>query len=107
MIPTSDFGALRAFTAVAEALSFSRAAATLDVSSSALSQTCALEDRVGTRLLNRTTRSVSLTMAGRALLDRIGPAMEELNAAVDHLRASDGKPAGIVRIHAFRDDLHE
>ncbi len=103
MIPTSDFGALRAFTAVAEALSFSRAADILGVSSSALSQTVrGLEDRVGTRLLNRTTRSVSLTVAGRALLDRLGPVMEELDAAVDHLRASDGKPAGIVRIHAFR-----
>lgn len=103
MIPTSDFGALRAFVAVAEALSFSRAADGLNLSPSALSQTVrGLEDRLGARLLNRTTRSVSLTDTGRALLERVRPALEELDAAVGQLRASDGRPAGTVRIHAFR-----
>ncbi len=103
MIPTSDYGGLRAFVAVAEALSFGRAADMLGISSSALSQTIrGLEDRVGTRLLNRTTRSVSLTEAGRALLDRIRPAVDELGAAIDQLRSADGRPAGTVRIHSFR-----
>ena len=103
MIPTSDFGALRAFVAVAEALSFSRAADGLGVSPSALSQTIrGLEDRVGARLLNRTTRSVSLTEAGQALLERVRPAVAELGAAVGQLRAAEGRPAGTVRIHAFR-----
>jgi DNA-binding transcriptional LysR family regulator len=103
MIPTSDYGGLRAFVAVAEALSFGRAADMLGISSSALSQTIrGLEDRVGTRLLNRTTRSVSLTEAGRALLDRIRPAVDELGAAIDQLRSADGRPTGTVRIHSFR-----
>ena len=103
MIPTSDFGALRAFVAVAEALSFSRAADALGVSPSALSQTLrGLEDRVGVRLLNRTTRSVSLTEAGRALLERARPALDELGAAVEELRTTGGRPSGVVRVHAFR-----
>jgi DNA-binding transcriptional LysR family regulator len=103
MIPTSDYGGLRAFVAVAEALSFGRAADALGVSSSALSQTIrGLEDRVGARLLNRTTRSVSLTEAGRALFERVRPAVDELGAAIDQLRAADGRPTGTVRIHSFR-----
>ena len=103
LIPTSEIGALRAFVAVARALSFSRAADTLGVSPSALSQTLrGLEDRVGVRLLNRSTRSVSLTEAGRTLLDRVRPAVEELGAALDQLRATNGRPAGTVRVHAFR-----
>ena len=103
MISTSEFGALRAFVAVAETLNFTRAADMLGVSSSALSQAVrGLEDRVGARLLNRTTRSVSLTEAGRALLDRVRPAVTELGAAFDQLRAADGRPTGTVRIHAFR-----
>ena len=103
MIPTSDFGALRAFVAIAEELSFSRAAEALGVSSSALSQMLrGLEGRVGTRLLNRTTRSVSLTEAGRALFDRVHPAVVELGTAMDQARAADGRPAGTVKIHVFR-----
>ena len=62
ILSTSDFGQLRAFVAVAEALNFSRAAERLGVSSSALSQMVrGLEERVGVRLFNRSTRSVSLT----------------------------------------------
>ena len=75
----------------------------MGVSPSALSQTIrGLEDRVGARLLNRTTRSVSLTEVGQAFLERVRPAMEELGAAVGQLRAADGRPAGTVRIHAIR-----
>lgn len=103
MLPSSDLGALRAFAAVAESLSFSRAADALGVSPSALSQTVrGLEDRVGSRLFNRTTRSVSLTEAGRTLFERVRPAMGDLGAAVEQVRSANGRPAGTVRVHAFR-----
>ena len=103
MISTIDLNALRSFIAVVELSSFSRAAEALRVSPSALSQIVrGLEERAGTRLLNRTTRSMSLTEAGRALLERVQPAIQELGAAIDQLRAADGRPAGTVRIHAFR-----
>ena len=103
MLSTSDFSQLRAFVAVGEALSFSRAAAVLGVSPSALSQTVrGFEERVGLRLLNRTTRSVSLTEAGQALLQRVRPAVFDLDAAVKQAKQSRERPAGHVRVHAFR-----
>ena len=103
MILTSDFGALRAFVAVAEALSFSRAASALGVSSSALTQAVRrLEDRIGARLLNRTTRSVSLTEAGQALYDRVRPAIDELGTVMDQGHGVTGRLTGTVRVHAFR-----
>jgi DNA-binding transcriptional LysR family regulator len=83
LLSTADFGQLRAFVAVAEALNFTRAAEKLGVSSSALSQLVrSLEERVGVRLLNRNTRSVSLTEAGDRLFQRVKPAVEELGAAI-------------------------
>ena len=83
----SDYGQLRAFVMVGEALSFSRAAEALGVSPSALSQLVrGLEDRVGARLFNRTTRSVALTEAGEALFQRVRPAVAELGAAVGQAR---------------------
>ena len=103
MIQAQEFGAIRAFVAVAEALSFSRAASGLGVSPSALSQSIrALEERVGARLLHRTTRNVSLTAHGKNFLERVRPVVDELGAAVDGLRAADGRPTGVVRVHAFR-----
>ena len=103
MIPTSDFGALRAFVAVAEALSFSRAAESLGVSSSALTQAVRrLEDRIDATLLNRTTRSVSLTERGKALYDRVRPAIDELGTVMDRDHGGTGQLTGTVRIHAFR-----
>ena len=103
MLSASEFGQLRAFIAVAETLSFSQAAARLGVSASALSQVVrGLEDRVGTRLLNRTTRSVSLTAAGAALLERVQPAAGELTEAMDQARRAQTRPAGLVRVHCFR-----
>jgi DNA-binding transcriptional LysR family regulator len=94
---------LRAFVAVCEAFSFSRAAETLGVSPSALSQLIrGLEQRVGVRLLNRTTRSVSLTEAGQALLDKVKPAVSTLGEAIDQVRSAGDRPSGIVRIHSFR-----
>ena len=102
-LSTSDFGQLRAFVAVAEALNFSRAAEKLGVSSSALSQLVrALEERVGVRLLHRNTRRVSLTQAGDQLFQRVRPAVQELAAAVGQTRQLRARPAGIVRIHCFR-----
>lgn len=98
-----DFTHLRAFVAVGQALSFSRAAETLGVSPSALSQiVSAFEERVGVRLLNRTTRSVALTDAGENLLRRVAPAVVELGAAVGQVRLYQERPAGTVRVHAFR-----
>jgi len=103
LLSGSDFGQLRAFLAVGEALSFSRAAETLGVTPSALSQTVrAFEERVGVRLLNRTTRSVSLTDAGENLFRRISPAVTELGSAVGQVRRYRERPSGTVRVHAFR-----
>jgi len=94
---------LLAFWKVAEHRGFTPAAAALEVSPSALSQAIrALEARIGVRLLNRTTRSVSLTEAGAAYLARIGPALRDVLDAGEQLHAVDGKPSGLVRINAAR-----
>ena len=96
----SDFAELTAFVAVAETQSFVRAAARLGLSRSALSHTIrALEERVGTRLLNRTTRSVSLTDAGRTLFARLPAAFAEIKDAVDGLSVYREHPAGTVRLN--------
>ncbi|MBB4100100.1 LysR family transcriptional regulator [Sphingomonas kyeonggiensis] len=106
---SADYQQLRGFVAVAQALSFSRAAGAMGVSPSALSQLVrGLEERLGTRLLNRTTRSVSLTEAGAALLARTGPALAELGEAMLQARAGREGIAGRVRVHAsrFAGELH-
>ena len=88
-----------AFIAVARAGSFTKAAAKLGVSQSALSYTVrTLEARLGVRLLTRTTRSVSLTEAGERLLDRIGPRFDEIESEISAISALRDKPAGTVRI---------
>jgi DNA-binding transcriptional LysR family regulator len=104
MLPSnSDFGQLRAFAAVASLRSFSRAAALLGVSASAVSQTVrGLEERVGIQLLNRTTRSVSLTQSGELLFARVRPAMAEIGAALGDAQRYGARPAGTVRVHSFR-----
>lgn len=94
---------LLAFWKVAEHRGFSAAAAALEVSPSALSQAIRhLETRLGVRLLNRTTRSVSLTEAGEAYLSRIGPALGEVLGAGEQLHALQGRPSGVLRINAAR-----
>jgi DNA-binding transcriptional LysR family regulator len=94
---------LMAFWKVAEHRSFTAAAADLEVSPSALSQAIRqLEARLGVRLLNRTTRSVSLTEAGEAYLARVGPALGQVIEAGDELNVLQGRPAGILRINAAR-----
>ncbi|MFP2907567.1 LysR family transcriptional regulator [Pyxidicoccus sp. 3LFB2] len=97
----SEYAELTAFVAVAEHQSFSRAAAHLRVSPSALSQTIRqLEERLGARLLNRTTRSVALSKAGERLLARVRPSITELDAAVTEVRESRDTPSGSLRINA-------
>lgn len=99
----SHFAELTAFVAIAEAQSFVRAASRLGVSRSALSHTIrSLEERVGTRLLNRTTRSVSLTDAGRTLYGRLPAAFAEIHDAVEGLSAYRERPAGTVRLNLPR-----
>ena len=96
-----DLDDLGAFAAVARHLSFRAAARELGVSASTLSQRLRdLEDRLGTRLLNRTTRSVAPTEAGARLLQRLAPALVEIAGALDQLHASEGEVAGTLRINA-------
>ena len=96
-----DLNDLLAFLAVARERSFTRAAAQLGVSQSALSQTLrALESRLGLRLLTRTTRSVATTEAGDRLLHAVGPALDEIEAGLAALSALREKPAGTIRITA-------
>jgi len=90
---------LTAFLAVARERSFTKAAAKLGVSQSALSHTIrGLEARLGIRLLNRSTRSVSPTQAGERLLQSVGPKFEEIDAELAALSELRGSPAGTVRI---------
>src|SRR5688572_3234985 len=92
---------LLAFLAVARERSFTRAAAKLRVSQSALSHTVrGLEERLGLRLLTRTTRSVSPTEAGERLLHNVGPRFEEIEAELEALSELREKPAGTIRITA-------
>src|SRR5450759_113957 len=90
---------LQAFLAVAKERSFTRAAAKLGVSQSALSHTIReLEERLGVRLLTRTTRSVAPTDAGERMLSTIGPRLEEIEAELVSLSELGGKPTGNIRI---------
>src|SRR2546423_9637316 len=92
---------LIAFLAVARERSFTRAAAQLGVSQSALSHTIrALEARLGVRLLTRTTRSVSPTQAGERLVASVGTRFDEIEAELEALSALRDKPAGTIRITA-------
>lgn len=98
-MPRQNLNDLLAFRAVARELSFTRAAAQLGVSPSALSHTLrALEERLGVRLLTRTTRSVALTQAGERLLGSIGPHFEGIEQALGALSELRDKPAGLIRI---------
>ncbi|MDB5886323.1 MAG: Transcriptional regulator, LysR family [Polaromonas sp.] len=95
------FDDLAAFAAVVRAGSFTRAAAQLQVSQSALSQTVrSLERRLDLKLLNRTTRSVSTTEAGERLFLAVGPRFADIEAELAVLGEMRGKPAGTVRITA-------
>src|SRR4051812_26254058 len=96
-LPLAD---LEAFAAVAEHRSFRKAAALRAVSASALSEAVRrLEARLDSRLLNRTTRSVTPTEAGQKLLERIVPMLSEISGALDQVRSSGDRPAGRLRLN--------
>jgi DNA-binding transcriptional LysR family regulator len=96
-----DLRDLSAFVAVAKHRNFRRAAAEQRLSVSTLSQNLRdLEERLGVRLLNRTTRSVAPTEAGERLLSRLGPAMRDVLDAVGEIRSLRDVPAGRLRINA-------
>jgi DNA-binding transcriptional LysR family regulator len=96
-----DLRDLEAFVAVARTRNFRRAALEQRVSVSSLSQRLRdMEERLGVRLMNRTTRSVALTQAGELLLARVGPAMLDVNDALDQVRGLRDVPSGRLRINA-------
>lgn len=100
-MPRENVSDLLAFLAVARERSFTRAAAKVGVSQSALSHAIRLlEERIGVRLLTRTTRAVSTTEAGERLLNGIGPHFDEINAQIEALSDLRDKPAGSIRITA-------
>jgi DNA-binding transcriptional LysR family regulator len=99
----SDLPDLAVFATVAEERSFTRAAARLGVSQSALSHTVrGLEKRLGLQLLARTTRSVSPTPAGSALLRDLGPALERIQQSLQRVRKLSDRPSGRLRLVTSR-----
>lgn len=98
-MPRENFSDLLAFLAVARERSFTKAAAKLGVSQSALSHAIrALEERLGVRLLTRTTRSVAPTEAGERLRSSIAPRFDDIEAELSALSELRDKPAGTIRI---------
>ena len=98
-MPRANVNDLQAFLAIARERSFTRAAAKLGVSQSALSHTIrGLEARLGLRLLSRTTRRVAPTEAGERLLRNVGPRFDEIEVELDALSELRDKPAGTIRI---------
>src|ERR1700758_4687051 len=90
---------LNTFLLVAEHLSFRAAAERLELTAPAVSHSIRqLEERLGVRLLNRTTRSVSLTQAGLRLLDRLRPAFDQISGAIEELNEARKHPVGRLRI---------
>ncbi len=99
----SEFAELVAFVAVVEHGSFAKAASHLQMAPSSLSQTIKrLEERLGTELLHRTTRSVAMTGTGVQLFQRFRPAMADMAAAVKEVHESGSIPTGLVRLHLPR-----
>lgn len=97
-----DLTDLDAVLAVARRASFRRAALDVGLSTTALSNAVAkLEAKLGIRLFNRTTRSVALTDAGRAFVEQVGPALEDIHAAMEAARSQQAMPSGMLRINAF------
>jgi DNA-binding transcriptional LysR family regulator len=100
-MPRDNYNDLASFAVVARERSFTKAAAKLGVSQSALSQTIrGLEARLGVRLLTRTTRSIAPTEAGERLLQTITPPFEEIESALVRLSELREKPAGTIRVTA-------
>ena len=98
-----DSSDLAGFLAIARHRSFKAASVELGVTPSALSHALrTVEERLGLRLLNRTTRSVALTEAGERLFSRISPAFRDIEDALEDLNTFRGKPAGTLRINSAR-----
>ncbi|MBY3246500.1 LysR family transcriptional regulator [Rhizobium laguerreae] len=98
-----DFSELAAFIAVAEAGSFTRAAAKLGLSQSAVSCSVRmLEQKLGVRLISRTTRSLSLTDAGQRMLRNLRPSFENIESEIAAISALRDKPTGTIRVTTFR-----
>lgn len=98
-----QFGELTAFASVAEHLSFTKAAVQLGIALPTISQTIrSLEERLGVRLFNRTTRSVALTEAGERLLVEIKPILDGLDHALDSVDLFRDKPRGTLRLSVSR-----
>lgn len=96
-----ELSQLKAFIAVADAGGFAPAASAMDVAPSSTTRAVAkLEDSLGVRLFQRTTRSVTLTEAGMRFRDRIAPALDEIEAAVDHIDESSMRASGQLRVAA-------
>jgi DNA-binding transcriptional LysR family regulator len=101
-MPRENINDILAFLAVAQERSFTRAAARLGTSQSALSHAVrALETRLGVRLLTRTTRSVSTTEAGERLMQNVAPRLEEIEAEIAAVSDLGERPAGTIRITAI------
>jgi len=99
---------LDAVIAIARTASFRAAALELTMSTTSLSNAVAkLESSLGVRLFNRTTRSVSLTDAGRGFVDKVGPAMQDIHGAMDEVRSRQATPSGTLRINAFATAARE
>src|SRR5215475_13891371 len=99
----TEFAELSAFVAVAEHSNFTKAAAQLGISPGTLSHTIrSFEERLGVRLLNRTTRSVALTEAGERLLLEAQPVLDRIERAIDAVNSFREKPLGTLRLSAPR-----
>jgi DNA-binding transcriptional LysR family regulator len=99
---------LDAVVGVAREGSFRSAALALGMSTTALSNAVAkLEAKLGVRLFNRTTRSVSLTDAGRAFVEQVSPALQDIHGAMDAVRSQQATPSGTLRINAFTSGARE
>lgn len=99
---------LDAVIAIARRASFRAAAIDLGMSTTALSNAVGkLEANLGVRLFNRTTRSVSPTEAGRAFIEQVGPALQDIHGAMDAVRSQQATPSGALRINAFATAARE
>ncbi|SDI88572.1 LysR family transcriptional regulator [Alloyangia pacifica] len=95
----ADFDAV---LAIARRGSFRAAALDVGMSTSALSSAVSkLEEQLGVRLFNRTTRSVSLTAAGHRFVEQVSPALKDIHGAIDTVRSQQETPTGILRINSF------
>jgi len=104
----TELSGLQAVVAVARHHNFRAAAADLGLSASAVSHAVsALEERMGVRLFNRTTRSVALSEAGREFLGRIAPALREIEGAIDATSAQSPRPGGTLRINSSEAAAHQ